>query len=184
MKTTILYIPGLGDRYDSFRRLALRSWKLWGVDARLIPITWYDGGSMESKLKRISDVIDTLEHNARVVLIGESAGASLALHVGANDSRVTRVVTLCGVARPDTPVSSYLRRRAPALNEGVDGLKESYDVDIYSVRAAIDGVVGKKYSVVKGAKEHIIWSIGHLTTIALCLTILAPAISAIAKKQK
>lgn len=139
---------------------------------------------MESKLERISKAIDQVEGKNRLVLIGESAGASLALHVGANDSRVTRVITLCGVARPDTPVSSYLRRRAPALNEGVDSLNESYSIDVHSVRAVADGVVAKRYSVVKGAKEHVIWSIGHLTTIALCLTILAPAISAIAKKQK
>jgi pimeloyl-ACP methyl ester carboxylesterase len=184
MKTTVLYIPGLGDRYDGFRRWALRSWKLWGVDARLVPITWYDGGSMTSKLGRISDAIGQVSDDRRLVLIGESAGASLALHAGAKDSRVTRVITLCGVARPDTPVSAYLRRRAPALNEGVNDLKESYGMDVHSVRAAADGVVGKRYSVIRGAKEHVIWSVGHLTTISLCLTVLAPIISAIAKKQK
>jgi pimeloyl-ACP methyl ester carboxylesterase len=184
MKTTVLYIPGLGDHYDSFRRLALRSWKLWGVDARLVPITWYDGGSMESKLKRINDAIETTQQNSRVVLIGESAGASLALPMAVKDARVTRVITLCGVATPDTPVSRYLRRRAPALSDAVNSLDEEYAADIHSVRAFADGVVNKRYSVVRGAKEHVLWSIGHLTTIGLCLTFYAPILCAIAKKQK
>lgn len=139
---------------------------------------------MESKLGRITDAIDRIKGGGRLVLIGESAGASLALHAAASDSRVTRVITLCGVARPDTPVSAHLRRRAPALNDGVDSLRGVYDMDVHCVRAAVDGVVNKRYSVVKGAKEHVIWSVGHLPTISLCLTILAPIISAIAKKQK
>lgn len=139
---------------------------------------------MESKLDRITAAINQVPDNSRIVLIGESAGASLALHVAANDPRVARVITLCGVASPDTPVSGYLRRRAPALSEAVDSLNESYDTDVHSVRAIVDGVVAKRYSVVRGANEHVIWSIGHLTTIALCLTVLAPIISAIAKKPK
>lgn len=183
MQTQIIYIPGLGDRYDGFRVWALRSWSLWGVRTAHVPIKWYDGGSMDSKLARITTAIDNTAPDRRIVLIGESAGASLALQAGESDPRVTRVITLCGVARPDTPVSSYLRRRAPALNEAVNTLNDSYNIDVHSVRAAVDGVVGKRYSVVKGATTHVIWSIGHLTTIALCLTIYAPIISAIAKSK-
>ena len=183
MKTYIIYIPGLGDRYDSFRRAALRTWKLWGVDARLVPMTWYNGDSMESKLKLVQSAIDSIPKNERIVVIGESAGGTIALSIGATEPRVSRVITLCGVARPDTPVSNYLRRRAPALHEGVSSLRETHTVDIHCVRAFIDGVVGKKYSVVNGSQEHVIWSVGHLTTIGLCLTIFAPIMSAIAKKQ-
>ncbi len=183
MKTHIIYIPGLGDRYDGFRVAALKSWRLWGVSVRHVPITWYDGGSMDSKLDRIDTAISQAPSNANIVLVGESAGATLALAMAENPS-ISRVITLCGVATPTTPVSGYLRRRAPALNDGVSGLAGSYDADIHSVRAAIDGVVAKKYSVVNGATEHIIWSVGHLTTIALCLTIYAPIITSIAKKHK
>ncbi|MES2876639.1 MAG: alpha/beta hydrolase [Patescibacteria group bacterium] len=183
MKTHIIYIPGLGDRYDGFRSAALKTWRLWNVTTEYVPITWYDGESLVSKLNRIEAAIERTPADVNLVLIGESAGATLALHM-ATHARVDRVITLCGVARGNTPVSSYLRRRAPALNEGVNGLTDAYNTDVQSVRAVIDGVVGKKYSVVSGATEHVIWSIGHLTTIALCLTLYAPTVTAIAKKQK
>lgn len=184
MRTHVIYIPGLGDRYDGFRRSMLRSWKLWGVAVTHVPITWYDKGSMESKLQLIQSAIGAIPESSRVVLIGESAGATLALHTGHHDKRVSRVITLCGVARSFTPVSNYLRKRAPALDQAVNSLPEDPSADVHSVRAAVDGVVGSNYSSTAHATRHVIWSIGHLTTIALCLTVYAPIISAIAKKQK
>lgn len=184
MRTSVVYIPGLGDRYDTFRAWALRSWKLWNVNATYVPIRWYDGNSMESKLGLIQRAIDKIPTGTRIVVIGESAGATLALHTAQRDKRVARVITLCGVASNSTPVSNYLRRRAPALDQAVSSLHEDMSLDVHSVRAVIDGVVGKKYSSTEHAKRHVVWSVGHLPTIALCLTIYAPIISAIAKNQK
>jgi pimeloyl-ACP methyl ester carboxylesterase len=184
MQTYILYVPGLGDRYDNFRSWALQWWKLWGVDATLVPITWYDGGSMESKLARIDHALSDAPDGKRIVLVGESAGATLALHVGDRDRRVSRVITLCGVARSFTPVSKHLRNRAPALDQAVNTLADTPQVEVHSIRAAIDGVVGSKYSSTSGAKRYVIWSVGHLFTIALCLTLYAPIITTIAKKPK
>lgn len=183
MSTHIVYVPGLGDRYDPFRRACLRLWRLWGVSVEHVPITWYDGADFETKYRLVESAV-ARSKATNTVVIGESAGATLALHVGASHPDVSRVITLCGVARPNTPISGYLRRRAPALNKGVDTLQESFDVDVHSVRAWMDGVVGRKYSVVDGAKEHVIWSVGHFSTIALCLTVFAPLIAAIAKKTK
>ena len=183
MQTYIIYIPGLGDRYDGFRARALKLWKIWGVKTIHVPIAWYDKGSMDSKLAKIQSVIDNVPKDVHIVLIGESAGATLALHTAQRDKRVNRVITLCGVARSFTPVSNYLRAKAPALDQAVDSLREDSTVDVHSVRAFIDGVVGSKYSSTEHAVQHVIWSVGHLTTIALCLTFYAPIISAIAKKQ-
>ena len=148
-----------------------------------VPITWYDGGSMQSKLEIIDNAIRSVPHDARVVLVGESAGGSLALNTAARNARVARVITLCGVARPDTPISAYLRRKAPALHEAVQVLPVSFKTEVVSVRAAIDGVVGKKYSSTNGATVCVVWSVGHLTTIALCLTILSFYMAKLAKKE-
>lgn len=184
MRTYVLYIPGLGDRYDGFRRTILRGWSLWGVTARLVPVTWYDGGNLEAKLARIESAMSAVPDDARIVLIGESAGASLALHMASRNMRIDRVITLCGVAQPSTPVSSYLRRRAPALDQAVKSLPIRFNIEIHSVRAAIDGVVGAKYSSTDSAIRHVIWSVGHLTTIALCLSLYSPIMSSIAKSKK
>lgn len=183
MTTHIIYISGLGDHYDGFRASALKLWRLWGVTTEHVPIMWYDGGSMHAKLQRIEVAIERAPKGSRLVLIGESAGATLALHM-AERKKVDRIITLCGVTQPDTPVSNYLRRRAPALHEAVSSLGTSYTTDIHSVRAVIDGVVGKKHSVVRNASTHVIWTVGHLSTIVLCLTVLSPYIASIAKKSK
>ncbi len=184
MQTTIIYIPGLGDRYDTFRAFALQFWKLWGVQASLVPIKWYDGESLESKLARVTAAIDQVPPGQTIVLVGESAGASLALHASARHERISGVITLCGVTRNFTPISSYLRKRAPALDEAVNTLPNDFNVDVHSLRAVIDGVVGSKYSSTSNATRHIIWSVGHLSTIFLCLTVYAPIITTIAKKLK
>jgi len=183
MKTHIIYIPGLGDRYDPFRRRALSAWGLWSVTAEHVPIVWYDGASMASKLDRIEAAIGRAPSGSRIVLIGESAGGTLVLRY-ASDARISRIITLCGVAQRSTPISPYLRRRAPALDEAVAKIPEHYTVDIHAIRAVIDGVVGRRYSTANGATAHTMWTVGHLSTIALCLTIFAPIVTAIAKKQK
>ena len=182
MKTHIIYIPGLGDRYDPFRRACLKSWRLWGVTTEHVPITWYDGGAFDQKYELIAKAVAKAK-NKQVVLIGESAGATLALQAGANEPSVHRIITLCGVARPDTPISGYLRRRAPALHHGVNTLPKLFDKEVHSIRAFVDGIVGRRYSVVEDSTEHVIWSVGHFTTIALCLTVFAPIVATIAKKQ-
>lgn len=184
MHTYIIYIPGLGDQHGWLRSLALLTWRLWGVTAVHQAITWYDGDGMELKLRMIQAAIDRAPSNASIVLVGESAGATLALHAATRDRRVRRVITLCGVSRPDTPISNSLRKKAPALSEAVNALPETFDADVHSVRAAIDGVVNKRYSSTTDATQHVIWSIGHLTTITLCLTVCAPIITGIAKKPK
>ena len=184
MPTHVIYIPGLGNWNDRLRAAALNVWKLWGTPATLVPINWDDGRSMDQKMDLIQIAINAVPRGDRIVLIGESAGATLALHTAAVDTRVSRVITLCGVAVPTTPISGELRRKSPALDQAVSTLPRHFNVDVHSVRAAVDNVVGHRYSTVAGAKRHVIWSIGHVLTITLCLTILSPIMSGIAKSTK
>ena len=183
MHTTILYVSGLGDRYDTLRRFCLGGWRLWGVSAKLVPMTWHDGEGFEQKYDRITDAINSIKDNSRIVVIGESAGATIALQV-ASHSKISRVITLCGVAQPTTPISPHFNKRAPALMPATRAVPNTNDYDVHSVRAAIDGVVGKKYSTATGATRHTIWSTGHLLTILLCLTLLSSLMVTIAKTNK
>lgn len=181
--TTILYIPGLGDGYDRFRRSVLRAWVLYGVRAKLVPITWYDGDDFETKYRLVTQAVARAATD-RVVLIGESAGATLALHAAADPQlRIAKVITLCGVTRRTTPISPYLRRRAPALDHAVRHLPEAYRTPIISLRATFDHVVGRRSSIAVGATERVIWSVGHLFTIMLCLTLLAPYVVHMARRS-
>lgn len=182
MNTRIVYIPGLGDRYDGFRRFALKLWRIWGVQAEFVPIKWYDGEGYDQKMTRVKIAIEQNKSN-RLVLFGESAGATLALHA-AKAGGVDRVVTVCGVATSHAPISSYLNKKAPALVPATRTLPQESTLDVHSVRAAIDPVVNRKYSVAQGATVHKLWTIGHFTTIVLCLTVLSPLMVTIAKKSK
>ena len=184
MKTNVIYIPGLGDHYDSFRRFALRFWKLYGVTTVPITITWYDKGSLIDKMALVQDAIDTVPADSRIVLLGESAGAALALHVAQSTPRVNRVITLCGVASRNNPIASSMRKKVPALDEAVRSLPSRPIDDIHSFRAWRDGVVHSRYSTAEGATQHVLPVIGHLATIAGALTVLAPYIAAIAKNIK
>lgn len=184
MTTHIVYVPGLGDGYHGLRSFALALWRVWGASVTPVKIDWFDGRDMDQKMSLVKAAIDTVPASSRIVLIGESAGATLALHTSVVDKRVGRVITLCGVARPDTPVSAVLRRKIPALDQAVNTLPERFDVDIHSIRAAVDNVVRPRYSSVLGSKRHVVWSVGHLATIVLCLTILAPYMVHIAKVLK
>lgn len=184
MSTHIVYVPGLGDGYHRLRSFALAWWRVWGASVTPVKIDWFDGRDMDQKMSLVKAAIDTGPASSRIVLIGESAGATLALHTSVANKRIDRVITLCGVARPDTPVSAVLRRKAPALDQAVNTLPEHFDVSVHSVRAAIDNVVRPKYSSVLGAHRHVVWFVGHLATIVLCLTILAPYMVRIAKAVK
>lgn len=183
MRTHIIYIPGLGSRYNSFRKLTLSLWRIYGVSATLIPFDWYDGSSFEQKIKEVEDIVGRLGANSRIVIIGESAGASIALHA-AQLPNVRRVITLCGVAQPGTPISSYLQTKSPALLDATRSIPNTENYDVHSVRAVADSVVGKKYSSATGAKSHVIYTVGHFATIVICLTVLSLLMVTIAKKSK
>lgn len=173
-RTTILYVPGLGHQNDMLRGACLKLWRVWGVEAHLIPMAWDDGRTFEEKYARLQTEIAKYE---RVILIGESAGAAMVLYAASRDAKnVARFVTLCGANNPAMPISDYIHKRSPAFVEAVRSLPRSYAnlEKIHCYRALHDRVIEKKYSLVPGAKEVIVFSIGHLITISLCLTIYGP----------
>lgn len=186
-RRTVLYIPGLGDSYDTGRRFALKFWRLYGVHAVLIPMRWAHEDSYDDKYTRIIDAIKTAETNGeKVVLVGESAGGSMALNVFADIPSVERVITICGVNSPDIEIAPSLQRRNPAFVESVKNLTgslSSIDVrKITTLYAIYDESVAKVYTRVPGAVARRLPGIGHLLTIALTLTIFAQIPTAIAKK--
>lgn len=78
--THIIYISGLGDRYDGLRRFCLRLWKYPGITTELAPMTWADSGSYDEKFARVVSAIDQVK-GKRIVLFGESAGGSMAVNI-------------------------------------------------------------------------------------------------------
>ena len=169
---TILYIPGLGRGYDWFRKLCLTVWRLCGVKVAFVPVNWEDGEGFAAKQRLIESFIP---ENQSVIVIGESAGGAAALAVAANDDSpsgaVKKVVTLCGVARPNAPISARLQRDVPALKQARDQITTLDNVTTSSIVSLYDPIVHSHNDRAAGARVHTLPSIGHLPTIIAALTI-------------
>jgi hypothetical protein len=82
-KIGYLYVNGLGDGKITIKDTLVYWW--WGRADRTIEhagINWYDGGPLSEKMKQVEDSVDgMLKTHSGVVIIGGSAGGSLALNV-------------------------------------------------------------------------------------------------------
>ena len=176
--THVIYIPGLGDSYDSFRARALKWWpRLYGVSTELVSMNWSTEPELAPKLQRLEAAVRRATVDGKkVVLIGESVGAVISLI--SNTSEVSKVVTVCGVASGAIHIGDSYARRAGALRPAVDELRQHESAgtlpkNIQSYHAVFDEVVQKEHAVAKGANEHVLWSLGHMITITLGLTVLS-----------
>lgn len=181
MKRYIIYIPGLGDHNDGLRRFLLFFWRLFGVKTELVPMQWYDGRSFEEKFDRVEIAVEkAVAKGYNVSLVGESAGASMAMNVFSRNNSIDRMMSLCGVNYSHANISPQIFKKSPAFKTSVSLLEQSRSVAvgdkldrIVSVTAISDPTVSVKKNTIPGAKHIMIWSIGHFTTIVLCLSIFS-----------
>lgn len=83
MKTTaVLYVNGLGaGEVKQFEKIVQRHWLKANVDFEFARINWYDGESLEDTLGQVDELLTKLlQSHERVILLGSSAGGSLALN--------------------------------------------------------------------------------------------------------
>lgn len=179
-KTHIIYIPGLGDNYDSLRRLLLWFWPVYGVSVEFLSSGWSNGETFAVKKQRIIDAARRAQdRGARVVLLGESAGGSLALNVYATiPDSIDRVVTLCGKnTGPDNVSPVLYRRNEPfrvsmqQVGESVRSLTLSQRQRVTSVYPFYDPTVPINETFIPDCRRVRIWSVGHLISILVGLTI-------------
>lgn len=181
MKHYIIYIPGLGDHYDGVRRFFLRFWKIYGVQAQLVPMQWYDGESYQTKYNSVTvAIVVAKEQGYTVSLVGESAGASMAMNVFAHNESLHRFISLCGVNSFHASVSPRILARSPAFKESLTNLAASQrqalreqSERITSITALSDSVVSPAKNKIEGVRHKRIFSIGHLPSILLGLSLLS-----------
>lgn len=168
---TILYVSGLGDGYDGFRKACLNWWRLFGVKTKLVEMKWNDGADFEAKFALVKKAIEA--HN-NTILVGESAGGSMVLHAAANGFDNVRFATLCGVSRQFMPIADSIQKRSPGFYQATRTIPDRTFAEITAFQAIYDPVVAKKYSYARGSLVVKVASVGHLVTIVLCLTVYAP----------
>lgn len=176
----IIYVPGLGDAWDPGRRFLLSFWRIWHVEAVLLPMAWRGPESLDAKLRRIHQVIEqALASGHRVSLIGESAGGSIVLNVFADrPADIYRVITVCGLNNPNVTLNSRLSARNKSLQASLDKLAQSLKKlqgpdrkRITNFHPIVDPVVSIKDTIVPGSHEQKLASAGHMRTIVACLTV-------------
>lgn len=180
----VIYVPGLGDTNVNMQRRASNWWRFWGVTPELVQMKWADDEKWEQKLGRLLARIDELVADGhQVALVGASAGAAAVVcaFVLRKDAIVGCVLVSGKVNRPQT-IGDPFRRRSPRLVEAVEqsvamleSLDISYKQKILSLYALADETVYKPDSHIEGARNKIVLSIGHLTTIAIQMTLGAPS---------
>jgi len=181
--THIIYLPGLGDRYDPMRRFFLSAWSLYGVRVTMIPMRWSSDESYDAKRARVLSALDMFD-NERVVLMGESAGGSMAVSVfAAQPGAVATTVTLCGKNTRSDNVSPRIYTHNPAFRESmqqaemlVKNLQPKQSKQFVSIVPLYDPTVPVAETLIPGCQKMTLPLVGHLAAILAMLTIFAPLV--------
>jgi hypothetical protein len=186
MRTAVLYVNGLGTgKITANERFLERHWQKADVDFVLACVNWYDGKALQDKVRSVeSKLYQLLATHERVVLLGSSAGAGLALHVYARNRKENlRVVLAHGrlldgqIRWPDYRTLTWAahltpnnpRPKSQAFYDSVTeceqdvlpSLKPADRQRILVLKPLVDFVVPLKTMGVPGASTHRSWAIGH-----------------------
>lgn len=178
-KTHIIYLPGLGDSYDVVRRACLSTWRLYGASVELVPSGWVNDEVLEAKVDRIKHAARVAaDKGYRVVLLGESAGGSLALNTYAGEvGLVSGIVTLCGKNSQPENVSPRLYRRNKAFHTSMQRvglaakqLTREQRQRVTSIYPLYDAYVPRADTLIPDCREVKLYAVGHITSILFGLT--------------
>ena len=177
-KLHLIFIPGLGDAKPTFQRLAVKTWRLYGVDSELFQMNWADGEAWSSKYERLLDRIDRLTSaDRKVALVGASAGGAAAINAFADRrGRIAGVVLISGKIQRPEAIGQKIRQQNPAFAAAADACPAALkrlDSDarsrIQSRFALFDETVWIRDSMVDGADNVRVFTVGHALTIGLQL---------------
>jgi hypothetical protein len=185
-KHYIIYIPGLGDKLDGLRHLSLKLWNIWGVKTEFVSMYWDNEKDFTPKLSRINTaILNAKKQGYTVSVIGESAGSTMAISA-ASKHDLHQTILICGVNNPKMYIYPKTYKRAPAFKKSFGLMGTSFQtldlLRVQTVSALTDKIVHPKNSSIAGARNHQLFSFGHVFTISLCLTILSGYIVHLIKK--
>lgn len=173
-----IYIPGLNDRLDLLRRFVLLRWK--NADSRviLVPMHWSDKTeTYEQKYDRLQEVINRVDEDDTLILVGESAGGSMALLTYMRlPSKIHSVITICGYNHGSVDIHEHHRRNSPALFTAVQETEKHLPAMSPEMRRRITTIYSTKDTVVTPDHTRIDGSMwiemntpGHLKNIGRIL---------------
>lgn len=180
----VLYVPGLGDDAVTGQRVAVRTWRLWGVDAEVAQVHWADHEPWEAKRDRLLDRIDNLlAQNIPVALVGSSAGASAVINLfSLRAAQITGCVLIAGKVNHVAAIGSEYRMKNPSFvqsarscEKALASLSAENRMRILSRYGIVDEIVPKKDSYIEGSRNQMVLTVGHAVTIGTQIIFGAPA---------
>ncbi len=180
----VIYVPGLGDPRYGKQGWALRLWSVYGVYAHYFPLIWGDGELFEPKFKRLINKIDEVYDQGHIVsLVGVSAGASAVVNAYAQrKDKINGVVCICGKLNNPQTMYPHIFIKNPAFKGSMEKLPSSLRKlssakrrRILSIHPLSDHSVPPADTIIPGAQEKRVISMGHVFTIATQITLGAPA---------
>ena len=185
----ILYLPGFGQKNDTLRLKSLKLWRHANVTTELLPMRWESNETYEQKVVRIDQAIDRTK-GKQIVLIGESAGGSMAVCMYARrPDDLSKVMTICGKNNhPETVGEEYYktypvyRTVMMELAGALDQLSDEQHESFVSIHPFYDPIVPVRDTLLPGCKRVRLWAAGHAFVISLALTVFSPIVIRAAKR--
>lgn len=181
-KYAVIYVPGLGDHRSQGQRLAVKLWKLYGVDPEVVTMRWRDREAYNIKLARLLDRVETLTETGYLVsLVGTSAGASAVVNAfAARPELIHRVVCICGKLKNPQTVHPATYARNPGFQESMERLTRSLTQlsteqrnRVLSIHPVADESVPPHDTEMPDSVSRRIPTIGHAPSIAYAITLYA-----------
>lgn len=120
----VIVIPGLGNNVKKHEWI-MEGWKKYGIIPHVFGTKWKtDENGFQQKLDQALRLIDSLTNkNAKISIIGNSAGSSFALNIfGERKQQINKVIINCGRVRDgDWPwfTFSQATKSSPSFKESV-----------------------------------------------------------------
>lgn len=183
-KHHVVIIPGLGNGITK-HEWATKRWVRYGLTPHIFDAKWRtEEPEFDKKLNRALKLIDSLiAANTKISIVGNSAGSSFALNIfGKRKAYIDSVIINCGRIRSgDWPWFTFDQATASSPSFKTSVLmaekteKELTDKDktkILTIRPLFDEVVPYFTVPIRGAKNNVVYSVGHGVSIALNMTLL------------
>lgn len=179
----VIIIPGL-DNKIKLHTLASSSWNRFGIVPHIFNAKWKEEEcGLLIKLERALTLVDSLiKQNARISLVGNSAGSSFALNIfGERKKDIAHVVINCGRVRDgDWPWFTFdqATTSSPSFKESVlkaQKTEKTFSFEdrkkILTLKPIFDEVVPPATVPISGAKNITTFSLEHGLSIALNMTL-------------
>jgi len=183
MKHHVIYVFGLGDHRARGQELAVRLWRIYGVQSEVFHMQWRDGKPFAPKLEKLLQKIDDYhEQGDKVSLVAASAGASVAVAAfAARPAVMSRVVLVCGkILNPQNMHPSVFRKNVSfkdslgAIDANLAKLSAEDRRRIMTIHPVADESVPVRDTFIEGAVERTVPVVGHALGIGYSITVYAP----------